>query len=73
MKLLVALVQPTVLLLLPALAAALPTEQRSSSSASTCGNYVAGLTAWSNANFAGYSYQYNVSWNTCSTSRILIS
>ncbi|KAH8759910.1 hypothetical protein F5883DRAFT_524833 [Diaporthe sp. PMI_573] len=25
----------------------------------------AGLTAWSDANFAGRSYQYNVSWDTC--------
>lgn len=68
MRLLVALVQPTVLLL-PALAAALPSQQRSSSSASSCDSYVAGLTAWANANFAGYSYQYNVPWNTCSMFR----
>lgn len=26
----------------------------------------AGLTAWSDANFAGISHQYNVSWDTCS-------
>ncbi|KKY32510.1 hypothetical protein UCDDA912_g07526 [Diaporthe ampelina] len=25
----------------------------------------AGLTAWSNADFAGKSHQYNVSWDTC--------
>ncbi|KAG8164272.1 hypothetical protein KVR01_006190 [Diaporthe batatas] len=24
-----------------------------------------GLTAWSDANFAGTSHQYNVSWDTC--------
>lgn len=30
-------------------------------------NCAAGLTAWSDANFAGKSHQYNVSWDTCST------
>lgn len=29
---------------------------------------VAGLTAWSDANFMGASYQYSVAWNTCSKS-----
>lgn len=27
-----------------------------------------GLTAWSDANFAGASHQYNVSWDTCGMS-----
>ncbi|CAN8104150.1 unnamed protein product [Discula destructiva] len=30
-----------------------------------CSNAVAGLTAWSEANFSGTKYQYNVAWNIC--------
>lgn len=45
----------------PALLAALPFK----GSTSTCTNYVAGLTAWSDANFTGKSHQYNISSNTC--------
>ncbi|KUI68054.1 hypothetical protein VM1G_03608 [Cytospora mali] len=37
---------------------ALPSQR----STSTC---TAGLTAWSDANFAGVEHQYDVAWNTC--------
>lgn len=46
-----------------ALAAALPSQRSRSLS---CDDFVAGLTAWSDSDFAGSSHQYNVSWNTCS-------
>lgn len=45
--------------------ASLPSRQPESA----CDDHVAGLTAWSDANFAGFQYQYNVGWNTCSKKR----
>ncbi|ROW04162.1 hypothetical protein VSDG_00923 [Cytospora chrysosperma] len=41
-----------------AVVSALPSQR----STSAC---TAGLTAWSDANFAGTSHQYNVAWDTC--------
>lgn len=49
------------------LASALPCPREEAVTDSSCLDAsTAGLTAWVDADFSGPSYQYNVSWNTCS-------
>lgn len=46
---------------------ALPCPRDEAATDSSCLDAsTAGLTAWADADFSGPSYQYNVSWNTCS-------